>query len=140
MLMSDLGVIMYDDWRRSRDDQDAQRTARMKARSAILRSRGIGHAIETITYHQSFSARRTRRNIDRAIERLAARFRVDFVLRAPTTDQLPPGTGVGDRHLQAEMRTACADESSTPGIRTHGVVDDPRHMVDALWIDLGGSG
>lgn len=151
MLMSDLGVIIYDDWYRAARECEHHYDTRAAARSALLHEFGIDHAVETVTTHRSLFSRRTRRSLRRAIERIADHARADVIRVGPganTSASLSAGTsspsreGVDDRHLPSVTHQRGADGSSAPEVRVGSALrrDDDRRMLDELWIDVGGSG
>lgn len=113
MTMTEIGWRMYHDACVTDLAEEERLATRMRQHSAALRAAGIGHAVETVVRRGRPGSPRSRRRVDRAIDRIARRFRADRVVRA-STHEIPSRTGAGDELAVTAARLHRGEGSPAP--------------------------
>lgn len=116
LTMTDVGWRMFHDACVTDLAEDGRVAARMREHSAALRAAGIGHAVETVVERGRPGSPRSRRRVERSIERIARRFRADRILRSSnaTIPPVPSRPGVGDEPAVPTPAAYRSEESPAP--------------------------
>ncbi|MDW3219196.1 MAG: hypothetical protein R8F63_11350 [Acidimicrobiales bacterium] len=113
MTMSEIGWRMYHDACAGGTEEEERIRARTAHHSAALRAAGIGHAVETVVAQGRAGSPRSRRTVDRAVTRIARRFRADRIVRT-TKPGVPSRPGADDRTAPTAARLHRSGGSSAP--------------------------